>query len=153
MISSLGNVSNPASNIDFLSFFLLLGFGPPFPPLSTPPPPPLISDILPQVLLFSSHTETYDAKICFGLSFQFSLLFPLKPTPYPVARNQVIHIEAVVERERERERREFPLSETHFLTTLADESNEEARKRGRRNQPWTFLPSFLNRIRKHRLWM
>ena len=56
-----------------------------------------------------------------------ALCFFLKTTPYPVAWIQVIHIEEG--REEERERREFPLSETHFLTTLADESNEEARKR------------------------
>ena len=41
MISSLGDVLNPARNIDFLSFFFLLVSGPPFLPLSTPPPSPV----------------------------------------------------------------------------------------------------------------
>ena len=49
-------------------------------------------------------------------------------------------------RERKRERREFPLSETHFLTTLADESNEEARKRSRRRNHSIDFPSFLDHI-------
>ena len=49
--------------------------------------------------------------------------------------------------ERKRERREFPLSETHFLTTLADESNEEARKRSRRRRNHSIdFPSFLDHI-------
>ena len=46
MISSLGDVLNPARNIDFLSFFFLLVSGPSFLPLSTPPPSP-VSTLLP----------------------------------------------------------------------------------------------------------